>query len=220
MRVLTLASQKGGAGKTTLAAHLAVAAQQAGIGPVAIIDLDPQGSLTTWAAQREDGPALAAALPRDLVQRLDDLRAAGVALVVIDTPPALGAPAREAMRVADLTIIPVRPSPHDLAAVGATIDIATGAGAAFVFVVTQAKMQARVTPQAVASLSAHGVVAEAIIQDRVSYAASMIGGHVVGDLAPKGHAAAEIAALWTFVKERIKEKDEGTKGRSRAKTAA
>ena len=102
------------------------------------------------------------------------------------------------MRVADLVVMPVRPSPHDLDAIGATIDLAHQAEAKFVFVLTQAKLNARVTPQAAALLSAHGTVASSIIQDRVIYASAMTDGRTAMDIEPKGAAAAEVLALWLF----------------------
>ena len=150
MDVVVLASQKGGAGKTTLTGHLAVAAGNHGLSPVVVIDTDPQGSLTSWWHRRQADVPLLSALPslRDLPARVEELRRSGVALVIIDTPPATTNAIREAMRVADLVVMPVRPSPHDLDAIGATIDLARQAEAQFVFVLTQAKLNAQgVTPQ-------------------------------------------------------------------------
>lgn len=160
MKVLVLASQKGGAGKTTLAAHLAVAASQDGAGPAVLIDTDPQGSLSAWWNSREaDTPALASATLAELPVKLAALAEAGFALAVIDTPPAITAAIRDVVKLADLVLIPTRPSPHDLRAVGSTVDIAQEAGRPFAFAVTQAKANARLTVQAVAALSAHGAVA-------------------------------------------------------------
>lgn len=81
----------------------------------------------------------------------------------------------------------------------------------FVFAVTQAKMNARVTPQTVALLSAHGTVAPSIIQDRVIYATAMTDGRTAGDLDPKGAAALEILGLWDFVQERLDDRKKGAK---------
>jgi chromosome partitioning protein len=213
MQVIVLASQKGGAGKTTLTGHLAIAAEQRGVGPVVMLDTDPQGSLSTWWNRREAKTPLLSPLPhlRDLVGRLDELRKGGVALTIIDTPPAITSSIREVMRVAHLVVMPVRPSPHDLDAIGATIDLAQAAGVPFVFAVTQAKMNARVTPQTVALLSAHGTVAPAIIQDRVIYATAMTDGRTAGDLDPKGAAALEILELWDFVQGRLEDRKKGVK---------
>jgi len=161
MQIVVQASQKGGAGKTTLTGHLAIAAEQRGVKPVVMIDTDPQGSLSTWWNRRKADTPLLSPLPhlRDLSTRLEELRQGDVALVLIDTPPAITSSIREVMRVADLVVMPVRPSPHDLDAIGATINLAQAAGVPFVFAVTQAKLNARVTPQTVALLSAHGTVA-------------------------------------------------------------
>jgi chromosome partitioning protein len=211
MRVVVLASQKGGAGKTTLVGHLAVAAEQRGAGPVVMIDTDPQGSLSSWWNRRQAATPLLSPLPnlRDLPARLDELRAS-VDLVLIDTPPAITSAIREVMRVADLVVMPVRPSPHDLDAIGATIDMAQAAGVPFVFAVTQAKLNARVTPQAVALLSSYGTVAPSIIQDRVIYATGMTDGRTAVDVDPKGAAAQEILGLWDFIQGRL---DDSTIGR-------
>ena len=209
MDVVVVASQKGGAGKTTLTGHLAVvaAAAQSGPAPVVVIDTDPQGSLSSWWNRRQaDTPAISV-LPslQALPERVEELRRSGVALVIIDTPPAITNAIRGAMRVADLVVMPVRPSSHDLDAIGATIDLARQEKVEFVFVLTQAKLNARVTPQAVALLSAHGTVASSIIQDRVIYATAMTDGRTAMDIEPKGAAAMETLALWRFLLERMKD---------------
>ncbi|NJO33561.1 MAG: ParA family protein, partial [Rhodospirillales bacterium] len=91
MRVLAFASQKSGAGKTTLAGHIAVQAQRAGLKPVVLVDVDPDASLTDWFALRaedDDAISVAQASLKDLPTKLQQLRSNGVQLVVIDTPPA------------------------------------------------------------------------------------------------------------------------------------
>ena len=213
MKTIVLASQKGGAGKTTLAAHLAVAIEAAGDGPAVLIDTDPQGSLSAWWNSREaEAPTLAPATIAELPAKLKALAAAGMAYAVIDTPPAITASIRAVLGAADLVLIPTRPSPHDLRAVGSTVDLAHDAGRPFVFAVTQAKANAKLTTQAVAALSEHGAVAGAIVHDRVDYASSMIDGRTVIEADPKGRSAAEMAELWAFVKARM---NDGTKGRKR-----
>ena len=207
MKVLVLASQKGGVGKTTLAAHLAIAADQAGVGPVVMIDTDPQGSLTAWWNSRSaETPALAAASLAELPAKLQALAQAGFKLAVIDTPPAITEAIRDVVKLADLVLIPTRPSPHDLRAVGSTVDLAQEAGRPFAFAVTQAKPTARLTVQAVAALSAHGVVAPAIIHDRVDYAGSMVDGRTVQEIDTKGRSASEIAELFSFVQARMNDR--------------
>jgi chromosome partitioning protein len=204
MKIIVIASQKGGAGKTTLAAHLAVTADQEGAGPSVLIDTDPQGSLSAWWNSREaDTPALASASLAELAAKLDGLAAAGFKLAVIDTPPAITAAIRDVVKLADLVLIPTRPSPHDLRAVGSTVDIAQEASRPFAFAVTQAKPTARLTVQAVAALSAHGAVAPAIVHDRVDYAASMVDGRTVSETDGKSRSAEEMRQLLSFVLERL-----------------
>lgn len=90
MKTIVITSQKGGSGKTTLAASLSVAAEQAKDGPVVIIDTDPQNTLATWWNARDaETPQLAHVTLRELPQKIADLAAAGFAYCFIDTPPAL-----------------------------------------------------------------------------------------------------------------------------------
>lgn len=215
MKTLVVASQKGGAGKTTIAAHVAVAAELAEAGPVVLIDTDPQGSLSDWWNTREaKTPALATATLAELPAKLQALQAAGVALAVIDTPPAITEAIRDVVKQADFVLIPTRPSPHDLRAVGQTVDIAREANKPFAFCVTQAKPTARLTVQAVAALSAHGVVAPSIVHDRVDYAASMVDGRTVVETDAKGRSSAEIKELLSFVQAQMHEKKKAKKKES------
>ena len=119
MRVLAFASQKCGAGKTTLAGHIAVQAQRAGTKSVVLVDLDPDASLTDWFSLREedDDPfPVARSSLKDLAAKLQQLRSDGVDLVVLDTPPTLNQAIDESIIAADLVAIPTRPCAHDLAA--------------------------------------------------------------------------------------------------------
>jgi chromosome partitioning protein len=214
MYVIVLASQKGGAGKTTLAAHIAVAAEAAGDGPAVLIDTDQQGSLSAWWNVREAvSPVLAPTSIAELAEKLVLLAGAGYGVAVIDTPPAITEAISAVLVSADLVLIPTRPSPHDLRAVGSTVSLVQAAGKPFVFVVTQAKQNTRLTIQAMAALSQHGKVAPAIVHDRVDYAGSMIDGRTVQEIDPKGRSAAEMAELWEFLKEQM---TNSTKARKRA----
>lgn len=216
MKVIVIASQKGGAGKTTLAAHLAVTAEMAGGGPVVLIDTDPQGSLSAWWNSRDvEVPALASTSLDKLAEKLESLASAGFKLAFIDTPPAITAAIRDVVRLADLVLIPTRPSPHDLRAVGCTVDIALEYCRPFAFAVTQAKPTARLTVQAVAALSTHGVVAPSIVHDRVDYAASMVDGRTVLETDARGRSADEMRKLFAFVLERLHVKQETKKKEAR-----
>ena len=206
MKTIVLASQKGGAGKTTLTAHLAVAAEIAGEGPCVLMDTDPQGSLVAWWNGRTDeNPKFAPVTLKELSEKLELLAVAGFAYAFIDTPPAITESIRFVVEQADFVLIPTRPSPHDLRAVGQTVEMAANAQRPFAFAVTQAKANSRLTVQAMAALSEHGVVAPAIIHDRVDFAASMIDGRTVIEVDPRSRSSEEIVALWKFVKTRMKE---------------
>ena len=196
MHVLVLASQKGGSGKTTLSGHLAVEAENAGVGPVALIDTDPQGSLSQWWNAREaQTPVFAHTALDELGATLEELERAGVRLAVIDTPPAITASISQVVAHADLVVVPTRPSPHDLRAVGATVDIAESHGKPLIFVVNGATQRARITGEAAVALSQHGTVAPVTMHHRVDFAASMVDGRTVGEAAPKSHSAREIREL-------------------------
>ncbi|MFC0204243.1 AAA family ATPase [Novosphingobium soli] len=204
MRVLALASQKGGSGKTTLAGHLAVQAQRIGAGPVVLIDTDPQGSLADWWNERKaEHPAFAQTSVARLAADLQTLRQQGFKLAVIDTPPAITLAIQTVISLADLVVVPTRPSPHDLRAVGATVDLCERAGKPVVFVVNAATAKARITAAAASALSRHGTVAPVTIHQRTDFAASMIDGRTVMDVDPDGRSAQEIAILWDAVADRL-----------------
>jgi chromosome partitioning protein len=204
MQVIVLASQKGGSGKTTLAAHLAVAAEAAGDGPVVMLDTDPQATLTKWWQQREaDSPQMAEVPITNLDAKLGELADTGFRIAIIDTPPAITSSIRAVIGVADLVLLPVRPSPADLWAVGGTLDLCKQQGKRHAFVVTQATRGALITVQAVAALSEHGTVSDAIIHGRVAYAGALTSGRVIQEVEPNGTGAGEIARLLAFVQTRI-----------------
>lgn len=212
MKVIVFASQKGGSGKTTLAAHLAVAAEKEGDGPCVLIDTDPQGSLAEWWNGRvAEAPAFAPAALKELPGKLKALAEANFRYAIIDTPPAIAESIKSVVGLADLVIIPVRPSPHDLRAIGRTVDLVADAGKPFLFTLAQAKPNTRLTVQAMAALSEHGIVAPAVVADRVDFAASMIDGRTVMEIDQRGRSSSEIMELWLFVKARLKEKQKTRK---------
>lgn len=204
MHVLVMASQKGGSGKTTLSGHLAVEAERAGVGPVALIDTDPQGSLSQWWNAREAAAPLFAKVGLlELGEALAHLKKSGVRLAVIDTPPAITASISQVVAHADLVVVPTRPSPHDLRAVGATVDIAEQHGKPLIFVMNGATLRARITGEAAVALSQHGTVAPVTMHHRVDFAASMVDGRTVGEVVPKSHSAREVRELWVYVQDRL-----------------
>lgn len=210
MKTIVISSQKGGSGKTTLAAHLAVAAGRAGSGEAWLIDTDKQGTLERWHERRaaEDPGRLELTLAQ-IPAGLAKLEKLGAGFCLIDCAPTISADNRSLIELADLVLIPVKPSPADLWAVGATVELARNAGREILFVLSQAKPRAGITAQAAEALAAHGRVARSQIADRVAYAAAMIDGRTAQELEPRGKAAAEIEALWLEIDFMMKGKDNG-----------
>jgi len=205
MKVLVVASQKGGVGKTTLTGHLGVEAGCIGAGPVALLDTDPQGSLAAWWNERKaDLPVYVIAELGRLTEQLAELAVAGIKLCIIDTPPALNETIQAVLKVADLVLIPTRPSPHDLRAVGATVELVQAAGKRMVFVVNGATPRARITADAAIALSQHGTVAPVILYQRIDFAASMIDGRTAGELDARSKSGMEISELWKYVNTQLR----------------
>jgi chromosome partitioning protein len=204
VQIIGIASQKGGSGKTTLTGHLAVQAEQAGISPVALVDTDPQGSLSDWWNAREaETPCFARTTAATLKEDIEQLRELGMKLLFIDTPPAIEATIGDVIELCDLVIIPVRPSPHDLRAAGATVEMVERAGKPLVFVLNAAAPRARITNEALMALSQHGTVAPVILHQRTGFAASMIDGRTVGEIKGEARSAEEIASLWDYISHRL-----------------
>lgn len=203
MRTVVFAARKGGSGKTTLAAHLAVQAEREGAGPVTLIDLDPQQSLAAWWDDREASTPLLSdlALPRLHAELTATREEPG--MVFVDTPGFEADPLEKVIRVADLVVIPVQPSPNDLRGVARTVDVVKRAQRRFCFVIMRATPRATLTLQAPLILSRFGPVAESVIYNRVDYAGAMTDGRTVQELDSKGKAAAEIAQLWDYLQHEI-----------------
>ncbi len=204
MKVVAIASRKGGSGKTTLVGHLAVQAERCGAGPVVLIDVDPQGSLAKWWNSRSaESPLYLQTTMEDLAQNVERLRERKIELVFIDTPPSLDASVGEVIKVADLVLIPSRPSPHDLRSIGATVKLVEHLGKPLIFVLNGAAPRAKITNEAILLLSQHGPLAPAIVHQRVDFAASMVDGRTVMELPGANRAAGEISELWSYVQDRL-----------------
>jgi chromosome partitioning protein len=135
---------------------------------------------------------------------LSHLKAGGVKLVIIDTPPAITATIGHVISQADLIVIPTRPSPHDLRAAGATVRLCEEVGKPLVFAVNGASPRARITTEAVIALSHHGAVAPTILHQRIDFASSMIDGRTVMEIASNTKSPEEISELWSFLDSRLK----------------
>lgn len=212
MQVLSVLSQKGGSGKTTLAGHIAVQAELKGGGPVGALDADPQESLAEWShARKSDSPIVEQTSLWKLREDVQSMRERGVKLLVIDTPPGITSTIRNAIEISDMVAIPVKPSPHDLRAVGRIVDLVQGIGRPLVFIVNCASPWARITSQAAIALSQHGTVAPAIVHHRADFASSMIDGRTAMELNYRSRSAAEINELWKYLIDRLHIEDRGTR---------
>lgn len=204
MRTLMVAKQKGGVGATTLARELGVAAAAAGQRAV-FLDLDPQGTLRGWWNRRTEGsegdpnPGLASPAPADLPGALDQLRAARTDLCIVDTPPSVHPFLGSVMRLADLILLPTRPTTDDLDALAAVLDLVEEAGKPFAFVVTQAPAgKSRLFDDAVPVLAQRGRVAPPL-RLRADFPVAAATGRAATEAAPNGKAAEEVLALWRYV---------------------
>ena len=205
--MLALLAQKGGAGKSTLALHLAVLAQQEGLRTL-LVDLDPQRSAAGWwRARTADTPELVETEPDRLADVIEAARADGVALVVVDTRPSAERDALTVARQASLSLIPTRPSILDLRAIGATAELVRetrrpggivlnacppGRGGADAAIVTEARI----------GLRDYGLpVVPVAIHQRADLAHALIDGRAVSEFAPMGKATRELRKLWRWAKE-------------------
>ncbi len=204
--VITVAATKGGVGKTTLTLNLAAAAEAAGHGPAAMIDMDPQGSLSHLYNRRkgETGPVMLACENGDLSGAIEAAMASGIRLVVIDTPPAFLDVTRACVSAADLVVVPARPSPLDLEAVGPTIDIVEEAGKPLVLVVNAAKARTRLKGDAARVLAQHGKVAPVDLIDRIVYSEAMIEGLSATEHDPGGQATKEVRQLYDYIDRQLR----------------
>ena len=197
---IIIAQQKGGAGKTTLAAQLAVLFAGRGLAG-AIMDIDPQQSLSAWHAARQRTPGndggialrqVSAWRSGAEVQRLGR----DFDLVFIDSPPHGDTDSRVAVRAADRVLMPIQPSPMAYWAARQTIDLAQREGKDFTLVLNRLPSRGRLADRIRAMITADGLkVAHTTLGNRQAFASSMLDGLGVTEAQPKGLAAQEISAL-------------------------
>jgi len=199
MKTLALVSQKGGAGKTSIAVHLATAAVAAGF-RTALIDLDPQATARRWGDKRQASePEVIGDHASRLPFLIEAARANGADLLLIDTAPAADQASLAAARAADLILMPCRPAAFDLEAIETTIDLVAMSKKPGAVVINAAPIRSGIVAEARRGLEAKGVhVAPQNIHARVSYSHSVIDGRTALEFEPDGKAAAEIAALFEW----------------------
>lgn len=204
MITLALVSQKGGSGKTTIATHIAAAAVQAGYITV-LIDIDPQATAAAWGDWRSESgaadPEVIVTPPARLARTVEDARKAGAQVVVVDTPPNADVAAREAVKAADLILIPCRPRAFDLHAIETTASLAADSGKpAFVIFNAAPPRAPALFSEAKGVVEGYGLqVAPMMIADRAAFHHSAAAGRTALETEPNGKAAEEINSLWHFL---------------------
>ena len=200
MKTVAIISQKGGAGKTTVAIHLAVAAEQRGL-RTAVFDLDPQASATSWADRRKTAiPAVVAAQPPRMANLLAQAATQSADLVLIDSAPNADAASLAAARVADLILVPCRPAAFDLDAIGTTLNLATIAGKPAWVLLNAVPPHGKVGEEATVALQQGGVqVVPLALHHLVAFSHAVTDGHAAQEYDPRGRAAAEVSALFAWL---------------------
>jgi chromosome partitioning protein len=208
MHVIAVLNQKGGAGKTTIATHLARALQLSGAS-VLLVDSDPQGSARDWSAVREDQPLSVVGIDRPTIGR--DLKSlAHTDYVVIDGAPQAADLAVSAIKAADFILIPVQPSPYDIWATADLVELVkqrmevTDGKLQAAFVVSRAIKGTKIGAEVTGALADYGLpVLDARITQRVSYPGTAATGTTVLDTEPDGDAAREVRALMTEITRKL-----------------
>ena len=203
MKIIAIISQKGGAGKTTIGIHLAVAAERRGM-KTALFDLDPQASASSWSDKRNHpSPAVVSAQAARLPGLLEQAAAQSADLVIIDSAPNADAASLAAARAADLILIPCRPAAFDLNAIGTTLNLAAVAGKLAYVVLNAVPPLGKVGEEARRALQEGGVeVAEPVLHHLVAFSHSVNDGRTAQELDPRSKAALEIEALFAWVNKR------------------
>jgi chromosome partitioning protein len=206
-KIVAISQQKGGSGKTTLAAHIAVSLAR--VHRVAVLDVDPQGSLGEWYETREQrlGEAHTGLGFRTAsgwgAKREARALARDYDIVVIDTPPKSDLDARYAIEAANLVTVPIQPTPVDLWASEATLKMIEKEGREALFVLNRVPSRSAMTTQMIEAIHALGPVAIAQLGNRVAFAASMGEGRTAVETAPASKAGEEAIAVAEEVFKRL-----------------
>lgn len=201
MTTIAVISQKGGAGKTTLALHLAAAAQDAGRIAL-VIDTDPQATASQWAVWRKDAPPeVIDSPPPRLAAKVTAAKGQGANVIVIDTPPHADSAARAAVDVADLVLIPCRPSAFDLSAIQTTAKLVQLLRKpAFVVFTAGPPNASRVYAEAGELVESYGTPSCPVtLPDRAAYRHASAQGQTVMEAEPDGKAAEEVRDLYRWM---------------------
>jgi chromosome partitioning protein len=209
LHVIAVAARKGGAGKTTVAWHLAVEALRTPV-PVILLDFDNEGadsqqSLTkAWQSRPGDDLDLVDVTLKQLTLFVQQQRAKR-GIIIVDTPPRSTVAIKTVIAACDLVLIPCQPSRFDLEAVGATVAVAKAVPKPFAFVLNRADARTRATGEARRALQVHSGVA-GTLANRIGYADAVNEGKGVSEFAPGSPGAAEIEGIWNFCKKTLRMK--------------
>ena len=201
MHVVSLLSQKGGAGKTTLAVNVAVACHLAGL-TTAILDIDPQASATSWADLRESDEPLAIAIPHSrLGKALDTAVANDCDLAIVDSAPFNSEATITAAKASDLVLIPCRASILDLTAIRSTLDLCGLSKARLGVVINGVKSKSLEleAKRALQEIIDPSQIVPVTICDRINFVRSLSNGLGVLEHSPEDKAASEITRLFNWL---------------------
>lgn len=203
--VVAVVSQKGGSGKTTLAIHLATRAAQAGH-EACVVDTDPQATAAAWSDWRGDFlPVVITAPPARLGRTIDSARKNGVDFIVIDTPPHADAAAREAIKAADIVLIPTKPRAFDLHALEPIADLVEFAKKPAFVVLNGVPSGATVlSKDAKKTAKTMGLdLCPVELGDRAAFHRSSAKGETASEVDPGGKAAKEIEKVWKWLNKKF-----------------
>lgn len=201
MKVISIISQKGGVGKTTLATALAVEASQDGKQCI-LLDLDPQASASFWGDSRSDdvGPAVTAIAPARLKHYLKASRESGVDLAIIDTPPFAKDIAYDAAEYADFILIPAKPAVLDIIAMTRTVELIRAFNKRAAVILTFCPPIGREIDEAQEAILQLGVdMCPIRIGSRIAFSRAQQSGQAAQEYEPQGKAADEIKQLYTYM---------------------
>jgi len=205
-KTIAIASQKGGSGKTTLAVHIATQAAQKGF-ESCVIDTDPQATAAAWSDWRGDFlPVVVTSPPARLGRTIASAQKNGVDFIVIDTPPHADAAAREAIKAADLVLIPTKPRAFDLAALEPVAELVNFSRTSAFVVLNAVPAGATVlAEEAKEAAKALGLeVCPVALGERAAFHRSSAKGETASESEPDGKAAGEITALWKWLSGELK----------------
>jgi chromosome partitioning protein len=208
MNVITFASRKGGVGKSTLTAHIAAFAHLLGHRCL-IVDADPQGSLTLWHSKRANGGLILQTAARGIDRLVGFAQFEGVDWVFIDTAPTTWIVVQEAIRVATMVVIPVRPGFFDIAAVQETVRTARERNKPYAVVINAAPVKREQREAPVVALSRVEFDRLSIpvwsgqISQRTAFLGSLAAGASAGELDGDPNCRTEIAGLWSAISRSV-----------------